>query len=354
MKPAVQGARSSRKPKLTELRRPTINDVAALSGVSKSTVSNVLRGRGSVAAATQADVMRAVQTLGYRPNAAARNLVLQRTHLLGVVVGDLGNAFHAELVKRIEHGASARGYTTLVCNTGGHVERESSRIEALLEQRVDGIALLDFSGDQGVLALLLGSHVPVLMVSCWADGANCVATDDDLGLYLAVEHLAGLGHVRIAHAVDPIMEASTRTARAHAFAHAMRDHRLTPRAGWIVALDESEHDDAALEPVLAAASPPTAFVADSDYRAIRLIELLEGRGLAVPDDISIVGFDGIAIGALSRLGLTTVAQPMDELAAQAVELLVDRVERGDGGPPVQRRLRPALVARRSTARSRRP
>jgi DNA-binding LacI/PurR family transcriptional regulator len=192
------------------------------------------------------------------------------------------------------------------------------------------------------------------MVSCWADGADCVATDDDLGLYLAVEHLAGLGHERIAHAVDPIMEASTRTARAQAFARAMRDHGLSARAGWTVALDESEHDDAALAPVLAAASPPTAFVADSDYRAIHLIELLERRGLDVPDDISIVGFDGIAIGALSRLALSTVAQPINELASQAVGLLVDRVERGDGGPPVQRRLRPALVPRRSTAPPGRP
>jgi DNA-binding LacI/PurR family transcriptional regulator len=116
-------------------RRPTINDVAALSGVSKSTVSNVMRGTGSVSDATRRRVVEAVDRLGYRPNATARNLVMQRTNLIGVVVGDLANDFDAELVKRIEQQASAAGYTTLVCNTGGHAEREGSRIEASTASR---------------------------------------------------------------------------------------------------------------------------------------------------------------------------------------------------------------------------
>jgi LacI family transcriptional regulator len=329
-------------------RRPTINDVAALSGVSKSTVSNVMRGTGSVSAATRTRVIEAVDTLGYRPNATARNLVMQRTNLIGVVVGDLANAFDAELVKRIEQRASAAGYTTLVCNTGGHADREGSRIEALLEQRVDGIALLDFTGDRAVLSQLLGERVPVAMVSCWSEYADCVAVDDMVGVALAVQHLVELGHQRIAHAVDPLMEATTRRARIEAFERAMLRSGLPPRSEWTVVCDPSE-GDADMLALLDGDEPPTAIVAANDYTAIRLMELLEGAGHAVPGDVSLVGIDGIDIAGLSRIALTTVAQPRDELASQAVALLLDRIESGYDAPPKQHRLRPALIVRKSTA-----
>jgi DNA-binding LacI/PurR family transcriptional regulator len=332
-------------------RRPTINDVAALSGVSKSTVSNVMRGTGSVSDATRRRVVEAVDRLGYRPNATARNLVMQRTNLIGVVVGDLANDFDAELVKRIEQQASVAGYTTLVCNTGGHAEREGSRIEALLEQRVDAIALLDFTGDRAVLSQLLGERVPVAMVSCWSEYADCVAVDDMLGVGLAVQHLVELGHRRIAHAVDPLMEATTRRSRAEAFDRVMLRSGLPPRAEWTVVCGPGEDGggDADMLALLRTEDPPTAIVAANDYTAIRLMELLEATGHAVPGDVSLVGIDGIDIAGLSRIALTTVAQPKDELAAQAVALLLARIESGYDAPPQQHRLRPVLIVRQSTA-----
>ncbi|HEX8854183.1 MAG TPA: LacI family DNA-binding transcriptional regulator [Thermoleophilaceae bacterium] len=334
----------------TQFRRPTINDVAALSGVSKSTVSNVMRGTGSVSAGTRARVLEAVAALGYRPNATARNLVLQRTNLIGVVVGDLANAFDAELVKRIEQQASGRGYTTLVCNTGGHAEREGSRIEALLEQRVDGIALLDFTGDRAVLSQLLGERVPVVMVSCWSDYTDCVAVDDMVGVELAVEHLVALGHKRIAHVVDPLMEVTTRRARAEAFERAMLRGGVSPRSEWTLVFDPDDEDgERELMSLFSAAERPTAVAAANDYTAIRLMELLERHGIQVPADVSLVGFDGIEIAGLSRIALTTVTQPRDELAARAVELLLHRIEGDDDAPPARHRMNPALVVRHSTA-----
>jgi DNA-binding LacI/PurR family transcriptional regulator len=337
----------------TEFRRPTINDVAALSGVSKSTVSNVMRGTGSVSEATRAGVLEAIATLGYRPNVTARNLVLRRTNLIGVVVGDLANAFDAELVKRIEQDASASDYTTLVCNTGGHAELEASRIEALLEQRVDGIALLDFTGDRAVLSQLLSERVPVVMVSCWSDYADCVAVDDVAGIELAVKHLVELGHRRIAHVVDPLMEITTRRARIGAFERALLRCGITPRSGATVVYDSSDEDGGGeVLALLDGEDPPTAIAAANDYTAIRLLELVERHGLAVPGDLSIVGFDGIDVAGLSRIGLTTVTQPRDELARTAVELLLARILSGHDAPPAQHRLSPELVVRRSTVRPR--
>jgi LacI family transcriptional regulator len=316
-------------------RRPTILDVAALSGVSKSTVSNVMRGADGVAAPTRDRVLAAVQELGYRPNAAARNLVQRRTNLLGVVVWDLANAFDADLVKRIEQHASARSYTTVVSSTGGRPELEASRIDALLEQRVDGIALVDFTGDRAVLSRLLAARVPVVMVSCWADYADCVAVDDQAGIGLAVEHLAGLGHQRIGYVDQPSMEATTRRTRAEAFERALERRGLPVR--WRFSDDE---------PI---AAGPTALVAATDHIAVRLIERLEAAGVSVPADVSLVGFDGIAIGALARIALTTVAQPADDLARRAVALLLNRIDRGHDAPPEQHRLSPTLVVRGSTA-----
>jgi LacI family transcriptional regulator len=330
-------------------RRPTIKDVAALSGVSKSTVSNVMRGTGSVSGPTRTRVLGAIATLGYRPNATARNLVQRRTNLIGVVVGDLANAFDAELVKRIEQRASTDDYTTLVCNTGGHAAREAGRIEALLEQRVDGIALLDFTGDRAVLSQLLGERVPVVMVSCWSEYADCVAVDDRIGIALAVSHLAELGHRRIAHVIDPLMEATTRRARIEAFDRALLRCRLAPRSEWTVVYDADEDAGGGVLALMEGDDRPTAIVAANDHTGIRLIELLETHGLAVPGDVSVVGFDGVDVGALSRIGLTTVAQPRDELARTAVDLLLARIASGHDAPPAQHRLRPQLVVRRSTA-----
>jgi LacI family transcriptional regulator len=315
--------------------RPTIHDVAALSGVSKSTVSNVMRDADGVSASTRTRVLAAVEELGYRPNAAARSLVQRRTNLLGVVVWDLANAFDADLVKRLEQHASARRYTTVVCSTGGRPELEASRIDALLEQRVDGIALVDFTGDRAVLSRLLAARVPVVMVSCWADYADCVAVDDAAGIELAVEHLAGLGHERIGYVDQPSMEATTRRARAEAFERALERRGLPVR--WRFSDDE---------PI---AAGPTALVAATDHIAVRLIERLQAAGVAVPGDVSLVGFDGIAIGALARIALTTVAQPADEIARQAVALLLNRIDRGHDAAPEQHRLPPALVVRGSTA-----
>jgi LacI family transcriptional regulator len=333
---------------------PTILDVAALSGVSKSTVSNVLRDRPNVSPATRERVRQAMQALGYRPNIVARRLVQQRSSTIGVVVGDLANTFYSELVKLMEHHASAAGLTTMICNTGGRPSAEAARIEALLEERVSGIAMLEFSGDRDTLAKLLAEQVPVVMVSCWEDLADSVAVDDRLGESLAVDHLATLGHRRIGFVSGSAMEQKTHRARRDGYERALLRHGLHVDDRLRVAWDEETADgDARARAELAALfdgdGAPTAFVATTDFVAIRLMEALEALGHGVPEDVSVVGFDGVALGGLSRIGLTTVAQPTGELASIGTEMLMSRIDRGPQPAPSQRRLEPHLVVRRSTA-----
>jgi DNA-binding LacI/PurR family transcriptional regulator len=307
--------------------RPTIVDVAVRSGVSKSTVSNVIRGGARVSADSQRRVREAIDALGYRPNAAARQLVLQRTSTIGVVVGDLANPFYGELVKLLDRQAHDIGYTTAVSNTDGHPDREASRIASLLEQRVAGIALLQFSGDGAILDDLIRDGIPLVVVSSTDSRVDGVGVDESRGVALAVEHLAELGHRRIAYATSSLIEERTDRARYGSFVRACAEHGCV----------ESHVDDA------------TAVAAANDSVAIALVEDLERHGRRVPRDVSVVGFDGIAVGALSRIGLTTVAQPHETLARAGLRLLLDRIDGGGDAPPRQVLLDPHLVVRTTTA-----
>jgi LacI family transcriptional regulator len=335
----------------TSFRRPTIKDVASLSGVSKATVSNVVRGTGSVSDATRLRVQEAIAALGYRPNASARNLVRQRTDTLGLIAGNLGNAFEAELVERFEQAAAERDFTTLVCTTGRHHRDEAARLGTLLEQRVAGIAMLQFTGDRRLVAQLVAEQVPVVMVSFWDDYVDCVAVDDDEGLELAVGHLADLGIQRIAYLTDELIEGITRRIRLEAFERALLRHGLAFRDDWVihaeVGPDGIESGDMAS--LLDSADRPQAIVATNDDVAVALMEHLEAHGHRVPDEISVVGFDGSRVAALSRVGLTTVAQPVQELAQTSVDLLLERVL---GDPSSERRhvrMEPRLIVRTSTS-----
>jgi DNA-binding LacI/PurR family transcriptional regulator len=313
-------------------QRPTIVDVAALSGVSKSTVSNVLRGAGRVSESTRSRVLESIEALGYRPNSLARDLVRRRSSTIGVVLGDLANTFYADLVKLLELRISEAAYTTIVCNTDGHEELERARVEMLLERAVSGVVMLQFSGDGVVLDELAAARVPVVVVSCWEERADCVAVDDRAGMAAAVEHLYALGHRRIAHVTSGLVEDSTRAARYAGYAAAMLAHGLEP---------------ALLEPG-APGSEFTAFAAANDVIAVRLIDALEAGGRRVPDDVSVVGFDGTDLGAHSRIRLTTVAQPRGRLIADGLRLLSERMA-GAGGPPRHVRLEPELIVRGTTA-----
>ena len=339
---------------------PTIVDVAEQAGVSKSTVSNVIRQPERVLPATRRRVLAAIAALGYRPNAVARNLVRRQTNTLGVVVGDLGNPFYSELSKLIEQRASEAGYATMICNTDGRLASEAARIDSLLEQRVAGIMMLQFSGERAILGELLAQGLPLVVVSCWDERSDCVAVDDVEAVALAVGHLVELGHRRIAYLSSGLVEPSTDRARFAGYARALAAAGIAPQPELVLhwerpAYLRSDGDvPRALDRVIEQPQPPTAFFGSNDLVAIDLLEALEELGLRVPDDVSVVGFDDIAISGLARVSLTTVAQPRDELARLATELAVRRIEGGADLPLQQLRVPAWLVQRRSSAPPRSP
>jgi DNA-binding LacI/PurR family transcriptional regulator len=326
-------------------------DVAAVSGVSKSTVSNVLRSSGRVSEETRRRVLDSMQALGYRPNSLARDLVRRRANAIGVLVGDLANTFYAELVKLLEVQASEAAYTTIVCNTDGRADLEHSRAGALIERAVSGVAMLQYTGAPAVLDELRGARVPVVVVSCWDERADCVAVDDAAGSATAVEHLHALGHRHIAHVTGRLVEEATRAARYAGYERTMAGHGLTPRrmdADAIGARTAASRRE--LRSLVEGPDGLTAFTAGNDVMAVGLIDALEDAGLRVPADVSVVGFDGIELGGWSRIGLTTVAQPRAELVARGLDLLVSRMDGAEPEPERRHvRLPAELVVRRSTA-----
>ncbi len=331
-------------------RSPTILDVADRAGVSKSTVSNVIRGVVGVSDETRRKVDSAIKQLGYRPNILARQLVQQRTNILGVVVGDLANPFFAEMAKSVERQASARGYTAMFCNTEGDSASELAGIEMLLAQRVAGIVFLAFSGDARTMRETQQHSVPAVFLSCHERWGDVVAVDDELGGRLATRHLLECGHRRLAFLSIPELADSSDQARYEGCVKEAGAANVK-RINWSPDSDHAAVDGAEVElrDVFTGPHRVTAVFASNDLAAIDLMDFADSAGLRVPDDLSIVGFDDVPMAGLARIGLTTVAQPRDELARHGIDTMIGRIEGSVKGEPTTTLVPVQLVKRRSTS-----
>ncbi len=313
---------------LRERKPPTIHDVARVARLSKSTVSNVIRNATGVSAATRARVQAAIDELGYRTNVVARQLAQQRTRVLGIVIGDLANPFYAEMAKFIEAFAAARGFQVMFCNTQVDHEVELAGIRSLLEHQVAGLLFLAYAGSPAAARAIVGSRLPVVFVTCAADWGDVVAVDDVGGADAATQHLIAFGHKRIAYLADSVVEESADNDRKAGYIRAMTRAGLQPQLlRWDAKPDTVIIDGktVAIRAVLTGRHRMTGVFAANDLQAIDILDCADRLGIAVPAQLSVVGFDNIAIGGLARIGLTTVAQPKEMMAQIAVETLEQRI-----------------------------
>jgi DNA-binding LacI/PurR family transcriptional regulator len=327
-------------------RQPTIHDVAARAGVSKSLVSLVMRGEPRVSDGRRRAVLRAADELGYRPNAVARSLVSKRSNVVGVVLSDLHNPFFVEVVDGIEEEAIASHHRALF-NTGSRTPaREAEALETLLQMRVDGVILAGtVLPPRHILAAARTAPVVLVARSSRWPTVDSVTNDDRAGAGLAVDHLVSLGHRRIAH-VDGGRGAGAADRRG-GFLDGMRRHGLAAQALVVPGAFTEEGGAAGVERLLRARPRPTAVFVANDLAAVGALGALRDHGLAVPDDVSLVGYDNISLAALDHVDLTTIDQPRREMGAEAVRLLLERL---DGGRTQTRHvvILPALVPRGST------
>jgi DNA-binding LacI/PurR family transcriptional regulator len=350
---------------------PTMRDVARMTGVSQSTVSRVLSGAPTsvpIAPATRDRIMAAARQLGYRPNPLARGLRGARTMLLGVIVREITDPFFAVAVEAVSIEAGRLGYNVVLGHAHGRSD-EALALWGILEARhCDAILLLGDQRDQpGLMSDLAGSRVPV--VALWYGsrtiGIPTVNVDNRAGIEAVMDHLAGLGHRRIAFAGRrPFGDVRD---REDAYVAALERLGEPVRSGYLqhVANDFKGGVDA-LERLVGLPEPPTAVVGATDVIAIGILHAAQRRGMRVPEDLSVTGFDDIPVAEVSVPALTTVRMPVREMVAAAVAMAIgaDGVgsngngavsdptpEAGEGalaGDPLHPVLHPSLVVRSST------
>ena len=332
--------------------RVTLRDVARVSGVHPGTASRALNEetRALVNEDTARRVLEAAEQLGYRPNPIARGLKTNRSYTIGVLIPDLTNPLFPPILRGIEDRLEESGYTPLMANTDNDPERERIDWHAMRARQVDGIVAATARRDHELLDELLESGIPVVLVNRRApdSGVPSATADDRQGIRLAVGHLAELGHERIAHIAGPL-ELSTGLDRHEGFHEAMRELGLEPDPELVVvtgAFTEAEGAKACAE-LLDRDAGPTAIAAANDLLALGCYDVFAERGIACPEEISVVGFNDMPFAGRFQPPLTTIRIPHYEIGMAAAELMLENLLNG-GAPPRDIRLEPSLVVRGST------
>lgn len=328
-------------------RRPTIRDVAARAGVSKSLVSLVLRDSPKVSDSSRAAVAAAIEDLGYRPSATARSLVSGRSGLIGIVTSNALDFFFFEVIEGVSahlHG-SGPGLTPLISHGTRDLAVEATAVDRFLELRVEGIMLMGSVMPDAAIAEL-AAEVPVALVGRFleCDGLDAITTDDVRGGYLAARHLTDLGHRKIAHITGG--DGNGAAERERGFRTAVEEV-----GGEAIVIEGNYNMDGGLRGAeLLTELPggmPTAVFAANDLGAIGAMDHLRRSGYRIPEDISVIGYDDIRLSQLAGIDLTTINQPTGQMGATAAARIIKRIESADtAGHQVL--IEPALRVRSTT------
>lgn len=325
--------------------RPTIISVAQHAGVSKSLASRALRGETGVSQEKRDRVLQAAEELGYRLNSAARSLVSNESGILGVVLNDIGNAHHAQIVSGIETAARARGLRTLITHGARHSHELVHQTNTLLEMQVDGLIIVSSWMPHQTLRAL-GQETPTVVVAHLDDPpeeVDVVASDDVIGATAAAQHLIERGRNRIGYLTRSM--SATSKARWRGISDYARSVDVDPEllhfeseevSAVLTGLDERRWD---------------GVITNNDQTAAEVLRLARASGVEVPGELALVGYDNTALTQLVYPSLTSVDQPQLEMGTRAVALLLDRRAHRDTAP-VREYYRPELVVRQSTARAR--
>jgi len=329
-----------------------IKQVAKRAGVSTATVSRTINNLG-VKPGTARRVRQAIEELKYFPNTHARSLVSGRSRIVGLIVSDITNPFFPELVKGFEDAATAKGYEVLLSNTEYDSSRMATAVRRMLERKVDAVAIMTSEMGASFIQQFARRQIAMVFldVGTVEKHMSNIKVDYASGISQAVEHLFELGHRRVAFISGPADLKSARIRRS-AFLKAMKNRGVGGPA-WIETgnhrIDGGFH---AMRRVFERKLRPTAVLSSNDLTAIGALRAIRRNGLHVPDDISVVGFDDIALAEFTEPPLTTVRLPREEIAGKAFEALLASL--GDTSRiGVEYLISPQLVIRESTAKARR-
>ncbi|MFC8732130.1 LacI family DNA-binding transcriptional regulator [Luteimicrobium sp. NPDC057192] len=307
----------------------SLRDVASRAGVSVRTVSNVISGAGPVAPATRERVQRVLDELQYRPNLAARQLRGGRTGVVGLVVPELTSAYFAELAGLVVDAARERGWTVLVEQSGGTAEGERQLLDDTERRGLDGLLVSPWSlAPEEVLRRVGGRPLVVLGERDPAGLADHVTVDNVAAARAATAHLIGMGRRRVAAVgLQPHLTNATAAHRLDGYRLALSEAGMRPDSDLEIAVSTLHRDEGvrAMETLLARPTPPDAVFCFSDGLALGALRTILRRGLRVPDDVAVVGFDDIEDGRYAVPSLTTVTPDKPQIAARALQCLADRL-----------------------------
>lgn len=307
----------------------TIKDVARIAGVSTTTVSHVINKTRFVAEATQERVNKAVEELNYAPSAVARSLKCNTTRTIGMLVTQSTNPFFAEVVDGVESYCYRQGYTLILCNTGGIYEKQRDYIRMLAEKRVDGILVMcsDLTEE---LRRMLDSHADIpKVIMDWgpeSSHADKIIDNSEEGGYLATKYLIDHGHTNIA-CLSGHLDKLACIERIAGYKRALTEADINFNGDLVIEGNfECDMAVVAADKIIAMEQRPTAVFCFNDTMALGLLSRLQEKGIRVPEDVSVIGYDNIEMSGYFSPPLTTVHQPKRRVGKTAFEILLERIK----------------------------
>lgn len=309
----------------------TIKDVAKLAGVSTTTVSHVINKTRFVAEDTTKAVWDAVSALRYSPSAVARSLKVNTTKSVGMIITTSEAPYFAEIVLAVEAYCYQQGYSLFLCNTQNEFEKIQNHLDMLVQKRVDGVLVMCSEYNENSLELFNGTNIPMVVMD-WgpSDNKNDRIIDHSFeGGYLAARHLIDNGHKEIAM-ISGYLIKTTAKARFDGFLKAMKEAAIEVRPEWVLENDfEPEGGYESMNNLLKLEKLPTAVICGCDAMALGVISAITEKGLSVPQDISVIGYDNIHSSRFYAPPLTTIHQSKTRLGQMALDLLLERIKEND-------------------------
>lgn len=331
----------------------TIDDIAELSGVSRSTVSRVLANSPNVNPQTREKIKHVIMENDYRPNSLARGLAHGAIKIVALIVGDIRNPFYSNLIWHAEQILHDSGYMTLLCNSNYEVDKVDEFLSTAVEYGYAGVITVSIENNEVIANHLNNMPCPVVLLNRYLPSFNgdVVVTDNFTGGYTATKHLIELGHTKIGYLKGPDNSTVTHD-RFSGYTKAMNNFNIEVEPKYIASgdLNMTSGYNYGMHLVSLDDEAPTAVVAGNDLMALGIMDALRQSNIRIPEDISIIGFDDIPAASLRGIDLTTIKQPIKDLGETAANLIIERLK---GDTPLRRKkilFDPELIIRSSTKR----
>ncbi len=331
----------------------TMQDVADLAKVSKTTVSHVINGTRPVSEEKRQRVLSAMKELDYHPNILARGLRRNETTMIGLIVPNNANPFYAEVSKGVESVCFDKGFNVILCNSDRDIEKELRYTDLLTKKRVDGILFVGtwIGENTDHIENTIQQNIPIVVVDRFVPNLDIdlVVTNNVLGGWLATSHLYGLGHKKIA-CIAGTPQFTPNAERIQGYEKALVEAKIPINPDLIIRSNfQFEGGYKAAQQLLSQENRPTAIFACNDLMAIGAMRAAIDLGYRIPEDLSIIGYDDVQMTKYTNPQLTTISQPMFEMGNRAAEMLIERIHELEI-PKRKKILEPNLVVRGSTAK----